>query len=166
MTRGTDRRHFLRVISVAAVASACGAEGPDRSSTSGGFVSTSGSGSAGGAAPLGPDGYTYCGNVSGLPEGALIGLRFKKLVVGRDALGVYVMTSVCTHEQCNMLADGGIDPGEVICGCHKSIFDAVGQVTKGPAKKPLDHYATVIDEAGDIFVHIGEVVPATTRVLI
>ena len=87
-----------------------------------------GAGSAGGAEPVGPDGFTYCGNVSGLPEGALIGLRFKQLVIGRDNLGVYAMTSICTHKQCNMLADGGIIPGQVICGCHDSFFDAIGAV--------------------------------------
>ena len=73
------------------------------------------------------------------------------------------MTSICTHEQCNMLADGGIEPGRIVCGCHQTFFDAVGEVIKGPAKLPLDHYATVLDESGNIFVTIGELVDPSTR---
>ena len=170
----SGRRRFLRLIGVAAATAsgaACGSEESSSSSSADVTSGTSGSamtgaGSAGGAEPVGPDGFTYCGNVSGLPEGALIGWQFKQVVIGRDSLGVYAMTSICTHKQCNMLADGGILPGQVTCGCHDSFFDAVGDVVKGPANKPLVHFETQVDEAGEIFVHIGMVVDPSTRVVV
>jgi nitrite reductase/ring-hydroxylating ferredoxin subunit len=175
----SGRRRFLRLIGVAAATAsgaACGSEEASSSSLadatsgpSGGAMTgagMTGAGSAGGAEPVGPDGFTYCGNVSGLPEGALIGLRFKQLVIGRDNLGVYAMTSICTHKQCNMLADGGIIPGQVICGCHDSFFDAIGAVVKGPASKPLVHFETLVDEAGEIFVQVGAIVDPSTRVAV
>ena len=170
MTTDAGRRRFLRMVGAVAVSAgstSCGGE-EVASSTSGEVsgssgATMSGSGSAGGAEPVGPDGFTYCGNVSGLPEGALIGLRFKQVIIARDALGIYAMTSICTHEFCNMLADGGIEPSQIVCGCHKTYFDVVGAVIKGPAKTPLDHFETVVDDGGEIFVHLGVVVDPDTR---
>ena len=59
----------------------------------------------------------YCGPDSFRPEPDRL---FRNR--GRDAAGVYAMTSRCSHQNCNMLGNDGIFPGEVICGCHNSHF--------------------------------------------
>jgi Rieske Fe-S protein len=43
-------------------------------------------------------------------------------------------SAVCTHQGCTVAPQGA----DLVCPCHGSVFNALtGEVTKGPAKKPL-----------------------------
>jgi nitrite reductase/ring-hydroxylating ferredoxin subunit len=111
-----------------------------------------------GTAPTGP---VPAGNVSALDIGTL--LVIGDVAVGRDATGVYAMSAVCTHESC--LVDDGhktIAAG-LTCPCHGSAFDGDGQVTQGPANRPLQHYAVAIAANGDITVDGSQPVADSTR---
>jgi Rieske Fe-S protein len=75
--------------------------------------------------------------------------------VGRDANGLYAMSSLCTHQGCDMAGQaGGFTAGntEIVCYCHGSQFDANGQVIQGPAWSPLQHVAIALGCDGQIYV--------------
>jgi nitrite reductase/ring-hydroxylating ferredoxin subunit len=108
-----------------------------------------------------PTGPVSGGNVSALDIGTM--LVIANVVVGRDAIGVYAMSAICTHEGC-FVSDGPktIAAG-LSCGCHGSAFDGDGLVTRGPANRPLQHYAVSIDAAGAITVDGSQPVADSTR---
>jgi len=101
-----------------------------------------------------PDGYIVLGNLETFPPGTVVPVGSLSLLVGRDELGVYAMTSICTHEQCEMINnDGTSGSGITTCGCHGSVFDPNGVPTKGPASQPLQHFDVLIDDNGYIAVN-------------
>lgn len=91
-----------------------------------------------------------------------------KVLIGRDDKGLYALTSICTHELCDMdekkqgQSIGIINANGIICNCHGSTFDHYGAVVKGPANKPLKAYAMSLCD-GMIYVDKTTVVPVTDR---
>ena len=73
------------------------------------------------------------------------------------------MTSLCSHNKCNMLTKGVMLPDGVHCNCHGSEFDLNGQATHGPAVNTLVHYAVSIDDVGDIWVDKATTVSSDVR---
>lgn len=108
-----------------------------------------------------PTGMIAAGNMSALAVGAL--LVMSNVVVGRDANGVYAMSAICTHAGC-LLDDGNqsIAAG-LSCPCHGSAFDGDGNVTRGPARTPLQHYAVTIASDGSLTVDGSQAVSASAR---
>jgi Rieske Fe-S protein len=92
------------------------------------------------------------GNVAELPIGALEAVTGAPAFLGRDAGGVYAMSSICTHQGCDMTRNGFADETGIYCSCHASHFDAVGAVLSGPATIPLSHFAVEIDAGGNLTV--------------
>ena len=86
--------------------------------------------------------------------------------VGRDAGGLYAVTSTCTHQGCDVRAEGSGDSALLMCPCHGSTFDRNGNVTRGPANKALAHFAVEIDASGNVTVHGGTQVGAATRTVV
>lgn len=111
-------------------------------------------------------GDALAGNVSALALGTLLAVPNAPAYVGRDAAGVYAMTSTCTHEGCDMVSQGQIEKNGVFCACHGSRFDLNGAVTRGPADAPLTHFAVDIDARGNMVVHGGTRVAASVRVMV
>jgi Rieske Fe-S protein len=91
-----------------------------------------------------------------------------KILIGRDDKGLYALTSVCTHEFCDMDEKksgqniGIISAQGILCNCHGSKFDNYGVVVKGPAKNPLKAFAMSLCD-GKIYVDKTTVVPVTDR---
>jgi cytochrome b6-f complex iron-sulfur subunit len=143
-----SRRRFLTVLAAGAFASALDA---GCSSPSGGV----------GPAHIGT---VDAGNVSEYPVGSLGAVDAQPVAVGRDAQGVYAMTLTCTHAGCNMAVDGSVSfSAGLACACHGSRFDRNGNVTQGPATKPLVHFKVTIDASGEITVHGDQQVSESTR---
>jgi cytochrome b6-f complex iron-sulfur subunit len=111
------------------------------------------------------NGPIAAGNVSALTVDTLQVLDGPNVVIGRDAGGLYAMSAVCTHAGCVITtadAAGTVAAG-LVCDCHGSRFDALGDVTHGPAGAPLLHYAVDVDSSGNITVHGDQPVAASTR---
>jgi len=139
------RRRFLQLVgagSLATVVAACGgANSPDPE----------------------PFRDVSAGHALALSVGSLQAVSGAPAIIGRDSNGVYAMTSTCTHEGCDIIHQGTISDTGVVCRCHGSQFDAVGNRVSGPAKSPLTHFAVDIDSSGNITIHGGTVVDASTR---
>ena len=138
-TPGTSRRRFLAMVVAGAAAPGCG-------------------GSHGASAQAFGD--VAAGTVSSLPGGALVAVSGVSACVGHDAGGLYAMTLTCTHQGCEASVVGD----QVACPCHGSVFDSNGAVVNGPATEPLVHFAVSVDTTGNITVHGGTEVDASTRV--
>jgi Rieske Fe-S protein len=106
------------------------------------------------------------GNVSALPVGSLRALASAPACIGRDSSGVYAMTLTCTHAGCDMGESGSVSPQGLVCACHGSEFDADGNVVRGPATQDLEHFAVSADASGNLTVHGGQTVSASTRLTI
>ncbi len=157
------RRRFLTVLAAASVGGACADDDSDDTGAGGSVMLTSGVGGREAEADL-PDGYELVGNVTGLPVGAFVEGFGLDLIFGRDELGVYAMTSRCTHQECNMINnDGIVRQGVIRCGCHGSEFDATGTPMNGPANRQLEHFAVFVDDNGFIGVNRDMEVDPSTR---
>lgn len=82
---------------------------------------------------------------SDLPEG----VSFHGAVIAvRKEDQVYFYHSKCTHLGCEInLFDGK----QLVCPCHGSHFDLQGQVTEGPAQKPLPKLKAQKDTAKNLY---------------
>ncbi len=78
-------------------------------------------------------------------KGALV-YRESRVAVIREGEDIYALSLVCTHLGCTV----SVTPTELVCPCHGSRFDRRGNVTKGPAGRPLARYA--VEERGDVIV--------------
>jgi nitrite reductase/ring-hydroxylating ferredoxin subunit len=155
-------------------AGAAGGAGGTGNGGSGG-AGAGGGGSAGSNAPR-PDagggdadasvvqcyGATAAGKATSLAVGGLVAAA-PGLLVGRDAGGLYAMSSLCTHQGCGLNIVGTATKPSLHCPCHGSAFSATGAVTNGPARAPLIHYNLHVSASGDVTVCMNEIVAATTR---
>jgi Rieske Fe-S protein len=143
--RTMDRRQLLVLVGASAGAAAA-------------VVALPACGPATGSPPTGP---VAAGNMSALSVGTM--LVMSNVVVARDAGGVYAMSAVCTHEGCLLDDNSRTTTGGLSCACHGSTFDAAGNVTRGPARMPLPHYAVTIASDGSITVDGSQPVSPSTR---
>ena len=147
MTLST-RRVFLRVC---AMGTACG------------LASACGDNASGAPAVFGD---AAAGSVADIPVGTLRQVGTVPVFVGRDAGGLYALTSTCTHAGCEVRTDGAGDTAVLFCPCHGSLFDRNGAVKRGPAPSPLVHFAVEVDAMGNVTIHGGTQVSAATRVAV
>lgn len=83
----------------------------------------------------------------------------RSVALFRDASGVHAISTTCTHLGC-VVKPG---PEGFECPCHGSRFGPDGEVTKGPAPKPLP-WLKVANSGGQWVVDEGAAVPAGTKV--
>jgi Rieske Fe-S protein len=113
---------------------------------------------------LGP-GDLAGGKATGIAVGTLNAIPGKTVAIGRDSMGLYAITLVCTHQGCTAAPAGATGARQVNCPCHGSQFDSNGAVIRGPAARPLVHFAVTVDAAGNVVVHTSTQVAATVRVM-
>ena len=99
------------------------------------------------------------GAVTGFAVGAFhsVTVSGRRLLVGRDAGGLYAFSALCTHQGCTLPVPVR---GVITCPCHRATFDANGQVTGGPARTSLAHYQVTVC-AGQVYVGTATVAAAT-----
>jgi nitrite reductase/ring-hydroxylating ferredoxin subunit len=109
-------------------------------------------------------GLIAAGNISAVAVGSLTPIAGQPLVLGRDAGGLYSMSTLCTHQGCNILTMGSVSASGLACNCHGSTYDANGTVTRGPARAPLDHYKVDLASDGSITIEGGVIVAQNARI--
>lgn len=154
----------------ASSSSAGGASSSSSSSSS--ASSSSGMGGAGGMGGMGGMGGTcttapgtFAGSVTEYANNGLYKVTAKTFLIGRDAGGLYAMSSICTHQACNLNQWGQINAGNmsIRCNCHGSLFSFNGAVEQGPAFSPLKHYLVTVDCMYNVYVDTSQVVDASQR---
>ena len=139
-----DRRNFVAAAALAACGclAGCGATGDGGS----------GDDSDGAKLPpeVSPNGIAEVGTLADYPaEGVYDALAAThRVIVVRKAGRVYALRSICTHKTCLLEPSGR----GLTCPCHGSRFELDGTVVKGPATRPLWHYAISKDPAGRLVV--------------
>ena len=97
------------------------------------------------------------GNPSDYTEGTV---RFNKeqkaFVIGTSG-GVFALSAVCTHLGC--ITRYVSDEGVIACPCHGSKFDLEGNVTHGPAPRPLPWLEVAVDDKGELVVDTAVSIP-------
>lgn len=111
----------------------------------------------------GASGPVSAGNVSAVPVGYLAFVPGAAAILGRDAGGLYAMTAICTHQQCDISQSGSATASGVQCNCHGARYSPTGAVVSGPAKSSLEHYQVDLAASGAITVQLGTVVSDATR---
>jgi nitrite reductase/ring-hydroxylating ferredoxin subunit len=76
-----------------------------------------------------------------------------KLAVVRHDGKLFALTAVCPHKKALLEAD---TPTTFFCDRHHSAFDIDGNVTHGPAKKALVHFAISVDANGHVIVDMAQ----------
>lgn len=78
------------------------------------------------------------GRPEDIPVGTIVLLPEQKLFVAHSAEGFFAMSATCTHLGC--MTRYMPDSAAIFCPCHGSRFDKAGNVTDGPAPRPLNRF--------------------------
>jgi cytochrome b6-f complex iron-sulfur subunit len=85
------------------------------------------------------------------PAGTRISLDTHRVCVVREGNKLAAISTTCTHLGCIVgVADTGF-----ACPCHGSRFDQDGNVTGGPAPKPLPWFKVTVAPNGEIEIDKG-----------
>lgn len=80
------------------------------------------------------------------PSGTRISLDTRRVCVVREGNKVAAISTTCTHLGCIV----GVSDTGFACPCHGSRFDQDGNVTGGPAPKPLPWYKVSLAPNGEL----------------
>ena len=70
-------------------------------------------------------------------QSRVVPIRGEPVLLIREENKVVALSAVCTHLGCIVKYKGG---GVIHCPCHAASFDLNGNVTGGPAPRPLAYY--------------------------
>jgi Rieske Fe-S protein len=137
------RRHFLTMMGATVATGVAGCSGDDGTASGAGI----------------PAAGTNVRDVAIGSVGSVTG----RILLGRDAGGLYAMTSVCTHNQCDLTLYGALNGSGITCKCHGSGFSLNGDRVKGPATASLKHFLVKVAADGAITVDTASEVDAAAR---
>jgi cytochrome b6-f complex iron-sulfur subunit len=83
----------------------------------------------------------------------------QQVFIVRFPAGFRALSAVCTHLGCITKWDPNLNL--IACPCHGSRFSRNGTVERGPAPRPLPHFAMRFLPDGDLMVNKLEIVPQT-----
>ena len=108
-------------------------------------------------------GPVAAGNVADVRVGSLQVVAGESLILGRDAVGLYAMTRVCTHlgQLVSIVTAGSTTV--LHCYGHGSEFTMNGAVTVGPATRSLEHMQVDLSDDGTITIQADQLVTADAR---
>ena len=72
-------------------------------------------------------------------------------VVTEDGREFHAMSNICTHLGCRVRWIA--EQQQFFSPCHKGVFDKHGYVVSGPPPRPLDEFATKIED-GNLYVQL------------
>jgi cytochrome b6-f complex iron-sulfur subunit len=98
------------------------------------------------------------GRPEDFPPGTRISMDVRRVCIVRDGNRLAAISTTCTHLGCIV----GVAETGFACPCHGSRFDQDGNVTGGPAPKPLPWFQISLAPNGELEVDKGaEIVPGT-----
>lgn len=100
------------------------------------------------------------GRPEDFPPESVTFLSDRQLFVFKSTSEFHAISSVCTHLGCNVRHLG---PGGFSCPCHGSLFDADGQVIRGPATRPLASLGLQLSPRRELVVDQRRIVEPTYR---
>ena len=75
-------------------------------------------------------------------QSRIVLVRGEPVLLIRETNRMVALSAACTHLSCIVKYKGG---GVILCPCHASAFDLSGNVTAGPAPRPLPSYPVRIE---------------------
>jgi len=97
-------------------------------------------------------GMVYAGRVEDVPIDNVQRVMAGRFYLVHNQAGILAVYQKCTHLGCAVPYNEA--EGQFHCPCHGSLFNIVGEVTGGPAPRPLDIFPVTI-ENGEIWVDTG-----------
>lgn len=98
-------------------------------------------------------GLVYAGKVEEFPVNSVNHILSGRCYITRLEDGMLAIWQKCTHLGCAVPYDE--NQGQFHCPCHGSSFNDVGEVTGGPAPRPLDTFPITI-RGGEVWVDTGQ----------
>ena len=96
----------------------------------------------------GPSARFAIGKPEDFPPGTRIARDVERVCIVREGNKLAAISTTCTHLGCIVgIADTGF-----ACPCHGSRYDQDGNVTGGPAPKPLPWYQVTLAPNGELVV--------------
>jgi len=89
------------------------------------------------------------------PPGARIAIETRRICVVREGGRMAAVSTTCTHLGCIV----GVAETGFACPCHGSRFDQDGNVTGGPAPKPLPWFKVSLAPNGELEVDKDTEIP-------
>jgi cytochrome b6-f complex iron-sulfur subunit len=98
-------------------------------------------------------GIVYAGKVAEFPPGSINHVQAGRFYLRRYEDGSFIaFWQRCTHLGCSVPWVEG--EAQFHCPCHGSLYDEHGEVTGGPAPRPMDIFPVTIQN-GEVYVDTG-----------
>ena len=98
-------------------------------------------------------GTIYAGKIEEFAINSVNRVLAGRFFLTRTPNGVIALWQKCTHLGCAV--PWVEEEGQFHCPCHGSLFNEVGEVTGGPAPRPLDTFPVSI-RSGEVWVDTGK----------
>ena len=96
----------------------------------------------------GPNARFAIGKPEDFPPGTRISRDVERVCIAREGNKLAAISTTCTHLGCIV----GISDTGFSCPCHGSRYDQDGNVTGGPAPKPLPWFQVILAPNGELVV--------------
>jgi len=98
-------------------------------------------------------GLVTAGRVQDFPPGSIQHVLAGQFYISHvEDQGLLAIWHRCTHLGCTV--PWREDEGQFNCPCHSSLFDEIGEVTGGPAPRPMDIFPIEVVD-GEVIVDTG-----------
>ena len=99
------------------------------------------------------------GTPDDFPANSVTYIQNQQVYIVRMTEGFYAVSAVCTHLGC--ITQWKPEDNLIECPCHGSKFTRTGALVRGPAPRPLPHFAVRLAADGQLLIDKLETVKAT-----
>ena len=104
-------------------------------------------------------GQVYVGKVDEFPVDSVNRILSGRFYLVRNETGFLALWQRCTHLGCAVPYDE--TARQFHCPCHGSLFNDVGEVSGGPAPRPMDTFPVIIRD-GEVWVDTSQPIERTS----